>query len=284
MSRRFGLVLFGLLLASALGLAAGLAALSPGSAMAQTVSCDTSGTVDGGATPHYGTVGTTIVFTATGFTGGESVSFWFTAPSGGVIGTAHPISGGVGPDGSVGPLPLTIDQTLVTAGEGRWAITFEGASSHHQSVIYFCVFTSADATAIAQPTAAPTNTSVPATAVPAATDTPAAVATDTPAAVATDTSVPAATEVPTEIATATTGALPTSTTEATAVPVPPTAPVEATATTEVVPLPTGVVPGMPTTGNPDGTLPATLALLAIALSILTLGWFVRRKSSTDRQS
>jgi hypothetical protein len=278
MSRRFTFFLFGLLLASALGLAMGLAALSPGSAMAQTVSCDTSGTVNGGATPRYGTVGTTIVLTATGFTGGEAVSFWFTAPSGGVIGTARPIPGGVGPDGNIGPLPFTIDQSLLAAGEGRWAVTFEGASSHHQAIIYFCVFTAADATAIAQPTAAPTNTSVPPTSVPAATDTSVPVATDTSVLAATE--VP--TGVPTELATATTAALPTSTTEATAAPPVPTVPVAPTSTTEVVPLPTSAVPGMPTTGNPDGTLPATLVLLAVAMSILTLGWLVRRRSSAHR--
>jgi hypothetical protein len=98
--------------------------------------CNTSGSVSGSATPNSGGPGTTIVFRATGFTPGEDVSFWFTDPSGNVGGTPQPVSGGVNSDGSIGPLPLTLDSTF---DPGRWALTFEGASSHHQAIIYFCV-------------------------------------------------------------------------------------------------------------------------------------------------
>ncbi len=98
--------------------------------------CDTSGTVDGSATPNHGRVGDTIVFAATGFRAGEAVSFWFTSPQGQVLGTPAPIPGGVNPDGTIGPLPLRLDSSLVP---GRWALTFQGASSNHVSVIYFCV-------------------------------------------------------------------------------------------------------------------------------------------------
>jgi hypothetical protein len=283
MSRRFTFLLFGTLLGVGLALVMGLAATAPGSAVAQTVSCDTSHSVDGAATPPYGTVGSTISFTATGFTGGEAVSFWFTAPNGAVVGTAQPIPGGVNPNGTIGPLPLTINQSFLDAGEGRWAITFEGGASHHQSVIYFCVFTSADATAIAQPTAAPTATAVAATATTEAT----AVPTEVSTAVSTEVATATPTEIATAEATSTTGVLPTATTEATAAPptetpLPPTVPPAPTATIEVVPLPTNVVPGMPTTGNPDGTLPTALALLVIALSIFTAGWLLRRKSGSMR--
>src|SRR5436305_11682610 len=79
-----------------------------GVASAQTGNCDTTGTVNGSATPVAGVVGDTIIFRGTGFTANEAVSFWFTLPNGSVLGTAQPISGGVNPDGSVGPLPLTI--------------------------------------------------------------------------------------------------------------------------------------------------------------------------------
>src|SRR4051794_22804143 len=103
--------------------------LSTGSAFAQTPSCDTSGSVNGTATPNIATVGTTVTFRATGFSSGEDVSFWFTLPDGSVVGTAQPIPGGVNPDGSVGPLPFTITQQLVNLATGRWAITFQGASS-----------------------------------------------------------------------------------------------------------------------------------------------------------
>jgi hypothetical protein len=101
-------------------------------------SCDASGSVSGTATPNSGGPGTTIVFRATGFTPGEAVSFWFTEPHGNVIGTAQPIPNGVNSDGSVGPLPLTLDSSFASD-SGRWALTFEGASSHHQAIIYFCV-------------------------------------------------------------------------------------------------------------------------------------------------
>jgi hypothetical protein len=101
--------------------------------------CDTSGSVNGTATPNSGGPGTTIVFRATGFTPGEDVSFWFTLPSGVVEGTAAPVPGGVNADGSIGPIPFTINQQDVNLGTGRWALTFEGASSHHQAIIYYCV-------------------------------------------------------------------------------------------------------------------------------------------------
>src|SRR6266568_6692346 len=143
---RFFVILLALLLGTA---------FSTGSAFAQTGGCDITGTVNGTATPTYGTVGTTIVIRATGFTVGEDVSFWFTLPSGVVVGTAAPVPGGVNADGSIGPLPFIIDQQDVNLGTGRWAITFEGASNQHQAIIYFCVLTTAQATAVAQASPTP---------------------------------------------------------------------------------------------------------------------------------
>src|SRR5438046_4718434 len=69
------------------------------SASAQTGTCDTTGTVNGSATPVAGLVGDTITFIGTGFTPGESVSFWFTLPNGVVFGTPSPIPNGVYPAG-----------------------------------------------------------------------------------------------------------------------------------------------------------------------------------------
>ncbi|HYP40607.1 MAG TPA: hypothetical protein VEX13_09640, partial [Chloroflexia bacterium] len=152
--RMFGLVVILLL---------GLASFGTTSAQTQPV-CDTSGSVNGTATPTYGTVGTVIIFQATGFTPGEAVSFWLTLPDGSVAGTAAPLEGGVNPDGTIGPLPLPIDDVLVSLAPGRWAITFQGASSGHTAVIYFCVLTQAEATAIAQPTAVPPTATTAATA------------------------------------------------------------------------------------------------------------------------
>jgi len=102
-------------------------------------SCDTSGNRDGESTPSGGKPGDTLSFVARGFTPGEDVSYWFTLPDQSVFGTAQPLSGGVHSDGTIGPLHFTILQSDVQAGVGRWAITFEGASSHHTSVIYFCI-------------------------------------------------------------------------------------------------------------------------------------------------
>ena len=71
---------------------------------------------------------------------------------------------------------------------------------------------------------------------------------------------------------------------ATIVPVAPTAeiptavPVEATATTAVLPVATEVTPGMPTTGNSGGTFLGVLAVLAVAMSAIALGWLARRNA------
>jgi len=101
--------------------------------------CDTSGSKDGTATPDNGGPGTTIVFRGTGFSPSEGISYWFTDPHGNVGGTPSPLPAGlVNSDGSIGPLPLTLDSSF-TSDPGRWAITFEGASTHHQTIIYFCV-------------------------------------------------------------------------------------------------------------------------------------------------
>jgi hypothetical protein len=104
------------------------------------LACDTSGSVNGTATPPSGRPGTTILFRATGFAPNEEVSFWFTLPNGDVLGTAAPVPAGfVNPDGSIGPLPFTIDSSIVGVGVGRWGLTFKGASTQHTAVIYFCV-------------------------------------------------------------------------------------------------------------------------------------------------
>lgn len=101
--------------------------------------CDTSGNRNGSSTPTIVKVGDTIFFTARGFQPGEAVSFWFTTPSGIVVGTAAPVEGGANPDGTIGPLPLRISPSLPALGYGRWAMTFQGATSGNSAVIYFCL-------------------------------------------------------------------------------------------------------------------------------------------------
>lgn len=269
-------------------------------ASAQTASgaCDTSASFNGSATPPYGTTGTTIVFRARGFQANEDVSFYFTLPNGDVIGTAAPFSGGINPDGTIGPLPFAIDQQTVNLATGRWAITFKGATSNNTAVIYFCVFTAAQATAAATTptatTAPATATGVPATATTAATAaaTNTAVPADTTVpvtstvavtAVASDTSVPA-TSVATDTAVVPT-TVPATSTMVPAVPTtaPTTMPTMLpTMVPTMEPAPTmtgtggvgGTTPGMPSTGQPE--VPAYLTLFSIALGLLGLGVVARR--------
>ena len=253
-----------------------LAPFSGGAASAQTGNCDTTGTVNGSATPVAGVVGDRITFRGTGFTPGESVSFWFTLPNnGGTFGTPSPIPNGVNPDGSIGPLPFTIPQAF-GAIPGRWAITFQGTPSGHQAIVYFCVgFRQAANTPTPPP--APTNTTAPATdtAVPA-TATTAATATSEATA--------------TSAATATTEATAVATAVATTPPAPPTiAPTEVVPPTEVVmPSPTAVVggvtggtPGMPRTGGESDLTPLAVILLA-ALAVVGTGVAVRRRAASAR--
>jgi hypothetical protein len=223
-------------------------------ASAQTGTCDTTGTVNGSATPVAGVVGDTIIFTGTGFAPNESVSFWFTLPNGAVLGTAQPIPGGVNPDGTVGPLPLTIPTSFAQF-PGRWAITFQGTPSNHMAIIYFCVgFRQLAATPTSPP--APTATSAPATATAVPPTVPAATATGV---------LP--TEVPTVQPAATTVAEPTATTPA----VEPTAAVEPTTTP-------GTTPGMPRTGENDATLSIMIAFAVVSLSLLGMGWAIRHRN------
>lgn len=263
-----------------------------GRASAQSSSaCDTTGTVNGTATPTYGTVNSTIIFRGTGFTPREDVSFWFTTPTQEVFGTANPIEGGAAPDGSVG-IRLTVPQEFVDFAPGKWAITIQGASSNNTAVIYFCLLTTEQATQVAQPATA---TPVPPTAVPATATSAPATATTAPATATTvattapavspttaaavsPTTAPVDTAVP---ATATTGAaVPTDT----AVPVMPMeSPTAEAIPTEVLPVSTpegGALPGMPTTGQSD--TPMLLSLLLAALGLLGFGVLARRAKTTGR--
>ncbi|HYP40118.1 MAG TPA: hypothetical protein VEX13_07130 [Chloroflexia bacterium] len=113
---------------------------APTPTVAASGTCDTSGNRNGESTPSSGRPGDTLIFRARGFTPGEAVSFWFTLPSGVVLGTAQPVPGEfVNPDGTIGPLPYPITPADVAIGTGRWALTFQGASSNNVAVIYFCV-------------------------------------------------------------------------------------------------------------------------------------------------
>ncbi|MDQ5867182.1 MAG: hypothetical protein M3390_15850 [Chloroflexota bacterium] len=279
---------------------------SAGHVSAQSQGCDTTGTRNGSATPAYGTTGTVIMLRATGFRPGEDVSFWFTLPNGRVAGTAAPVGGGVNPDGSIGPLDFEIEQRDVDTFPGRWAITFQGASSNNTAVIYFCVLTPQQATAVAQPaqpTAAPaTATSVPATATTVATTAPAAspttaaaVSPTTAAAVSptADAAVSPTTAAVSPTAVATDAGAAATATTAPVMPTGTTMPMESPTTaaipTEVMPVPTvdtgagagaGDLPGMPTTGQSDGSMLVTLVLAALGL--MGAGLVARRAKTMSR--
>jgi hypothetical protein len=268
--RLAGFTFVGLLFAVALALFSG-----GGQAYAQSNGCDTSGTHDGTASPTLVLPGQQVSFTATGFQGGENVSFWFTRPDGAVAGTASPLCCASG-DGSVRFAPLTLPGSFYQY-EGRWALTVQGAASNHQSVIYFCVFQT-------QPTVAPSATPVPptATAVPPTATTAPATATTAPAA--TDTPVataPAATETPVATAPAATATTVVENTPTAAVPTATTAPVSTP-----VPQPTEAaspvatqVPGMPRTGSGDSLGAVTLVALLLAAGLLSAGFYSRRRTN-----
>ena len=211
--------------------------------------CDPAGSIDGTANPSTVLPGQTVTFTATNFTANEQVSFWFTTPSGVVAGTAAPLCC-ASPDGVVrfapAPLPSAFYQD-----PGKWALTVQGSTSNHTSVIYFCVVTQV------QPTPPPATATPPP---------PAATATSTTAAASPTAAVTAAPTEPGVIATPTTEA-------ATPMPVATEMPTE-------VPLETAtpVSPGMPRTGQgqpADPTFLVGVGLLSLALLIAGLG--VRRR-------
>jgi MYXO-CTERM domain-containing protein len=204
--------------------------------------CDPSGSVDGSAQPTTVLPGQTVTFTATNFTANEEVSFWFTTPSGVVAGTAAPLCC-ASPDGVVRFAPAALPSAFYED-PGKWALTVQGSTSNHTSVIYFCVLTSQPATATPPP--------------------PAATATATTAAASPTAAVTAAPTEPGVIATPTTAA-------ATPVPVATEVPFE---------TPTPVLPGMPTTGQGQTADPSFLVWVGLlGLALLVAGLGVRRRTA-----
>ncbi|MBF6614784.1 MAG: hypothetical protein IVW55_16865 [Chloroflexi bacterium] len=82
--------------------------------------------------------GQSIRIAAGGFTPGEPVSYWFTAPDGSVAGTAHPVDLGPDANGNIGPYTIQTDAEFAQF-PGRWALTFQGAYSGNVAVAYFCI-------------------------------------------------------------------------------------------------------------------------------------------------
>ncbi|MEO8285598.1 MAG: hypothetical protein ABI670_04125 [Chloroflexota bacterium] len=92
--------------------------------------------------------GDSIRFAAGGFTPAEPMSFWFTLPTGDVVGTARPLTQSdleyadedVNPngDGILGPVTFRTTAEFAQV-PGVWAITFHGAYSNAEAVAYFCL-------------------------------------------------------------------------------------------------------------------------------------------------
>jgi len=270
-----------------LAICVGFLLASPG-VPAYAQSCDTSGSVDGTADPGFVGANTVVTFTAINFTPNEEVSFWFTTPLGDVVGTAQPLCC-AGADGRVGFAPTTMPPGFF-AFPGKWALTVQGASSQHQSIIYFCLGveqqpTPVPATATAAP-ALPTATTEPPTSVPATS------VAASPTAEATTTTLPTVETSPTSVATAPVATVPATTVPATTVPattVPvATAPVETPTvavfpTAEVTAQPTPSNIGMPVTGaggSNDSFL--YIGIVLAALSLITMGLAARRAATTRK--
>jgi hypothetical protein len=113
-----------------------------------------SGTID----PLCGPIGTFYNIHISGFTPNEKISFWLTLPDGEVFGTEEPLDVGT----HNGALDDFFDSSDLeglppSLVEGIWAITYQGDSSHHQSIVYFKVTPDQAGGAPGQtPTAAPT--------------------------------------------------------------------------------------------------------------------------------
>jgi hypothetical protein len=115
---------------------------APAAACDQGVPAATSATI----TPRCGPMGTVFNIHITGFQPGEQISFWLTLPDGRVGGTPAPVPAGNHP----GALDDVFDSSEVAdlgaAAEGIWAITYQGATSGHQSVVWFRITPAAGAT------------------------------------------------------------------------------------------------------------------------------------------
>ena len=94
--------------------------------------CDVTGTKDGSVSPTSGPAGTEFDIEVHGFQGGETVSYWLTDSDGQVYGSPQTF---IMP--SSGSDEFTFDSSDVPS--GRWAVTFHGLTSNHESIVYFCI-------------------------------------------------------------------------------------------------------------------------------------------------
>jgi hypothetical protein len=110
--------------------------------------------VSGSVRPLCGPLGTIFDIRINGFQPNEAISYWFTLPSGEVAGTEEPVEIG----NHSGSLSLPLDSSILEGlpgVEGIWSVTFEGASSRHQSIVYFKITPDPNVTPTPGPTADP---------------------------------------------------------------------------------------------------------------------------------
>jgi hypothetical protein len=77
--------------------------------------------------------GNVVILSVSGFSGGESVGFWFTAPDGSVSGTHETATMPADGSGQLGPFYTGTMQ------RGIWSLTVQGTTTNHSAVVYFKV-------------------------------------------------------------------------------------------------------------------------------------------------
>jgi hypothetical protein len=107
--------------------------------------------------PNCGPIGTVFQIRIFGFQPNERISFWLTLPSGEVAGTPEPLDVGNHPGSLNDTFPSEILEGFPDA-FGIWAITYQGDSSGHQSIVWFKITPDPNQTPTPGPTTPPNAT------------------------------------------------------------------------------------------------------------------------------
>ena len=106
--------------------------------VAPTVPAPVPPGVNGQATPEHGPPGTTFTFAATGFTPGEHIGIWLTAPSQATVGL--PQQATADSQGSLATAQISITSGL-NFPEGLYSFNAQGVRSKHEARAFFRVTT-----------------------------------------------------------------------------------------------------------------------------------------------
>ncbi len=88
---------------------------------------------------NCGPIGTTYQIHITGFNPGEKISYWLTLPDGEVFGTETPLDAGNHPGALDDVFDSSFLDSLGNDALGIWAVTYQGETSGHQSIVWFKV-------------------------------------------------------------------------------------------------------------------------------------------------